>query len=190
MSAFAVRQAGPGDEEALAALDALCFGDSAWSLDSFTKEMNDNPFALYIVAETISDAELAEMAEIPSGVQAGEVGGSENVEAAGAEAQDPVEIPDPEIMGYVGLWLIAGEGHITNVAVHPDHRRGGVAKVLLKLILDACEEQGIKDVTLEVRPSNEAALGLYRGFGFKEEGRRPKYYENGEDALILWRRGK
>ena len=54
MSAFAVRQAGPGDEEALAVLDALCFGDSAWSLDSFTKEMNDNPFALYIVAEKLN----------------------------------------------------------------------------------------------------------------------------------------
>ena len=176
MSAFAVRQAGPGDEEALAALDALCFGEGAWSLDSFTKEMNDNPFAVYIVAETVSNAELAEMAEMP-------------YEGEG-EADEPVDIPDPELMGYVGLWLIAGEGHITNVAVHPDHRRGGVAKVLMKLMLDLCEEQGVTDVTLEVRPSNTAALNLYRGFGFKEEGLRPKYYENGEDALILWRRAE
>ena len=174
MSAFAVRQAGPGDEEALAALDALCFGEGAWSLDSFWKEMNDNPFAVYILAETVSDAELAEMAEIPE---------------AELPEEEAADIPDPELMGYAGLWLIAGEGHITNVAVHPDHRRGGVAKVLLPLMLELCKEQDVTDITLEVRPSNEAALALYRGFGFKEEGRRPKYYEDGEDALILWRRG-
>ena len=177
MSLFAVRQGGPGDEEALAALDALCFGDGAWSLESFEKEMTGNPFAVYILAETVPEEEALAAA------------GSGDAGPDGADTDPDTDYGEPELMGYVGLWMIAGEGHITNVAVHPDHRGQGVAKVLLKLMLDYCEEQGISDVTLEVRPSNEPALRLYRGFGFREEGRRPHYYENdGEDALILWRR--
>lgn len=97
---------------------------------------------------------------------------------------------DGILAGYAGIWAIVDEGHITNVAVHPDFRRCGVAKAMMEVLIQSCAEEGIFRQTLEVRPSNEAALALYEGFGFRIEGRRKGYYEdNGEDALIMWRSG-
>ncbi len=98
---------------------------------------------------------------------------------------------DPEqVVAYAGYWKIFDEGHITNVAVHPAWRRQGVGTYLMRLLIDLAAAEGIRDMTLEVRPSNEAARALYRRMGFAAEGRRPHYYaDNGEDALILWRRG-
>ena len=94
-----------------------------------------------------------------------------------------------EPIGYAGIWLIMDEGHITNIAVHPSFRGQGVGTQLLQSLLELAETAGAVRQTLEVRPSNCAALRLYGKFGFREEGRRKEYYEdNGEDALILWRK--
>ena len=99
------------------------------------------------------------------------------------------EAPKGEsIMGYVGVWMIAGEGHITNVAVREKYRREGVGNVLLKVLEQHCRLAEITSLTLEVRPSNETAIRLYERNRFKIEGRRKNYYENnGEDALIMWK---
>lgn len=89
--------------------------------------------------------------------------------------------------GYMGLWKIIDEGHITNLAVHPDFRGRGVAKILLVKAIGECYEDKIKYLTLEVRASNKNAIGLYENFGFKSLGVRKKYYQNNnEDALIMW----
>ena len=91
------------------------------------------------------------------------------------------------IVGYLGLWEIIDEAHITNLAVHPDFRRKGVAKLLLFDALEQCYKEKIKYLTLEVRVSNEGAINLYESFGFKSLGVRKKYYQNNnEDALIMW----
>ena len=91
------------------------------------------------------------------------------------------------IVGYLGLWKIIDEAHITNLAVHPDFRRKGVAKLLLFYLLEQCYKEKIKYLTLEVRVSNEGAINLYESFGFKSLGVRKKYYQNNnEDALIMW----
>ena len=94
------------------------------------------------------------------------------------------------LIGYAGVWIIVDEGHITNIAVHPDARKNGVGTRLLEKLISLSEEIGARSHTLEVRPSNIPALALYHKFGFTEAGRRKGYYEdNGEDALILWRNG-
>lgn len=92
------------------------------------------------------------------------------------------------LIGYAGLWCIADEGHITNVAVHPSFRRCGVAGELLSTLMAEAENRaGICAFTLEVRISNEAGIKLYEGFGFVEAGRREGYYsDNKEDAVIMW----
>lgn len=91
------------------------------------------------------------------------------------------------VVGYAGMWLIIDEGHITNIAVHPDHRRTGVAKSLIASLAEAGCSQGIKRYTLEVRVSNTPAQTLYRRIGFKPSGIRKGYYlDNHEDALIMW----
>lgn len=93
---------------------------------------------------------------------------------------------DQKLVGYAGLWKVADEGHITNVAVHPDYRRRGIAKALLTVLLDFTEKEGVNFYTLEVRFSNVGAIHLYKEFDFEAAGLRKKYYEdNGEDAIIM-----
>lgn len=93
-----------------------------------------------------------------------------------------------KICGYVGLWKIIDEGHITNVAVLPEYRRRHIARELLEALFASAEKQGIERFTLEVRAGNEAAKKLYAGLGFLKAGVRKAYYEdNGEDALIMWK---
>lgn len=93
-----------------------------------------------------------------------------------------------QVVGYAGLWWIGDEGHITNVAVRPGFRNRRIGQGIVGVMIDFTTEQGIKHHTLEVRKSNEAAIGLYEKFGFRTEGVRKGYYRNnGEDALIMWR---
>ena len=95
---------------------------------------------------------------------------------------------DGRMAGYAGLWCIVDEGHITNVAVHPDFRRRGVGEALISVLLDHTIKNGILSHTLEVRVSNTPAISLYSKFGFDPAGLRKNYYEdNGEDAIIMWR---
>lgn len=96
---------------------------------------------------------------------------------------------DERMVGYAGLWRIVDEGHITNVAVHPDFRRKGIGEALVSVLLEHTIKNGITSHTLEVRVSNNPAISLYTKFGFEPAGLRKNYYEdNGEDAIIMWRK--
>ena len=108
-------------------------------------------------------------------------------EAAQEAAYYLLALDDEEVIGYVGVWLLGEEGHITNVAVAPEMRRRGVGAALLAELMRIALGRSVRSMTLEVRPSNEAALALYKKFGFRSVGRRPHYYtDNAEDAEILW----
>ncbi len=90
------------------------------------------------------------------------------------------------LLGFSIFWLVHRELHILNIATAPAHRRRGVANALLSATLDRARERGCLLATLEVRRSNEAALSLYRGFGFRAVGIRPNYYsDEGEDAIVM-----
>jgi len=92
------------------------------------------------------------------------------------------------LVGYAGMWIIVDEGHVTNIAVHPDFRRRGLGAKLLEELIRAAAERDIKGVTLEVRPSNTPALRLYRKMGFVPNGIRKGYYtDSGEDAIVMWK---
>jgi ribosomal-protein-alanine N-acetyltransferase len=91
-----------------------------------------------------------------------------------------------EIVGYAGLWFTADEAHVTNVAVRPDQQRTGVATALLLALADTAIERGCVAWTLEVRVSATGAQELYRKFGFNPAGVRARYYENVEDAIVMW----
>src|SRR4030042_4326919 len=95
--------------------------------------------------------------------------------------------PQPwQTWGYIIFWLVAQEMHILNLAVHPQHRRRGLARALLSTALPRAQDLKAKAAWLEVRPSNPPALAPYTSFGFQEVGYRPHYYaDNQEDALIL-----
>jgi ribosomal-protein-alanine N-acetyltransferase len=90
------------------------------------------------------------------------------------------------VVAFCNYWLVADELHIMNVAVHPDERRHGHATRLLGHILSEAGRNKIRVVSLEVRISNHAAQALYRKYGFREVGTRPRYYaDTGEDALLM-----
>jgi ribosomal-protein-alanine N-acetyltransferase len=95
------------------------------------------------------------------------------------------------VISYAGLWTVLNEGHITNVAVHPDFRGRGIGRAVLVALIERTRRlAGITEFTLEVRPTNAAAMRLYRKAGFLEEGRRKDYYTKpSEDAVIMWLRG-
>ena len=93
---------------------------------------------------------------------------------------------DGRIVGYICLWDVADELHVTNVAVHPDARRRGIARALLESVFGHARAAGSRMVLLEVRPSNTEAIALYDSFGFRAVGRRRGYYyDTGEDALVM-----
>ncbi|HEX2926184.1 MAG TPA: ribosomal protein S18-alanine N-acetyltransferase [Ruminiclostridium sp.] len=99
-----------------------------------------------------------------------------------------VAVSGEEIIGYGGLWKVLDEGHITNIAVHPEFRRCGAGSRIMDKLLEICDLNGIRSLTLEVRKSNLPAQKLYEKYGFRAEGIRKGYYsDTGEDALIMWR---
>lgn len=92
---------------------------------------------------------------------------------------------DGRVAGYICSMLVLDEGHIMNVAVHPAFRGRGIGQLLVERVMADCRDRGAAFVSLEVRVSNEAAIGLYRRLGFTGTGTRRRYYENGEDALLM-----
>jgi len=91
-----------------------------------------------------------------------------------------------KVVGYAGLWFSGDEAHITNVAVAAHERRRGVATALLSALADEAIRHGCQAWTLEVRVSSTGAQELYRRFGFSPAGIRSRYYENTEDAIVMW----
>jgi ribosomal-protein-alanine N-acetyltransferase len=93
----------------------------------------------------------------------------------------------PTVVGFAGLMLVAGDGHVTTIAVDPAWHRQGIGTRLLLALSRAGIGRGCTGLTLEVRMSNEAAQAMYRRFGYAPAGIRKNYYsESNEDALVMW----
>jgi [ribosomal protein S18]-alanine N-acetyltransferase len=104
---------------------------------------------------------------------------------ARAERSGPAAATSP-IAGYLCLWVVADEVHVTNLAVDPARRGEGIGRRLLGTLLAYHRAGGARRAFLEVRPDNAWARRLYHGLGFQEVGRRRGYYiDTGEDALLL-----
>ncbi len=90
------------------------------------------------------------------------------------------------IVGFAGIWMMADEGHITNIAVREKYRRQGIGEQLLITLLKLAIKQAARNIILEVRLSNDIAQKLYIKYGFRELSIRPKYYtDNREDAMVM-----
>ena len=90
------------------------------------------------------------------------------------------------IPGFAGIWLLAGEAHLINIAVREEYRREGLGELLLIGIIEKARGLKATMITLEVRVSNKAAQQLYAKYGFTERGRRRAYYtDDREDAVIM-----
>ncbi len=95
---------------------------------------------------------------------------------------------DGEPRGYGILSVAAGEAHLLNLCVDPDWRRLGFGELLLAELIGRARDAAVEHLLLEVRPSNEGAIRLYRKYGFRPIGRRRGYYRSDagrEDAMVL-----
>jgi ribosomal-protein-alanine N-acetyltransferase len=150
-------------------LDRLCFG-GLWAIEGYRREL-DSP-----------NSDLL-------GLWTWETEDCESGQNRAGQGAPPLQI-SPTLIGVGCLWAILEEAHIIMLAIHPSFQRQGLGQALLwALLKSACDRQ-LERSTLEVRSSNLAAVSLYKKFGFKEAGRRKRYYEDtGEDALVMWRSG-
>lgn len=97
-----------------------------------------------------------------------------------------VLLMDKKVIGYTIVWIIFGEFHIANIAIHPNYQRKGFGSYLLSEVLK--KSVGLKHAILEVRQSNLNAIRLYERFGFEKIAVRRHYYSDGDDAIIMRKR--
>ncbi len=96
------------------------------------------------------------------------------------------DIETVTVTAYGGMLIAVDEGQITNIAVHPDHRREGLGTAIVRALMRHAKDAHLVSITLEVRASNAAAIALYKQAGFVEVGRRRGFYTKPtEDALVM-----
>ena len=97
-----------------------------------------------------------------------------------------VAMRENQVCGYIGSQSVMDEADVMNLAVHPDCRRFGLGTQLVLRLIERLRANQVRQLTLEVRASNDGAQRFYRALGFTQVGRRPNYYcQPREDALIL-----
>ena len=99
-----------------------------------------------------------------------------------------VAIMDGKVIGYYSFYQILDEADVNNIAVDVVWQNKGVGTALMSDMIEECKSRGIAAITLEVGANNLVAQKLYVKAGFRQEGLRKKYYNNTEDAIIMWRR--
>lgn len=116
-----------------------------------------------------------------------------SIESIESEINNPLakyivakDMESNKVLGFIGIWIILGEGDITNIAVHPGFRKLGIGEKLLSSMIDLCDSLDCNIINLEVRSSNLPAISLYKKLNFLEVGLRKGYYEdNKEDAILM-----
>lgn len=157
---FRLRQMTEADLPAVMKLEEQAFSNP-WSAELLKRELDHEWSTILLVEE----------------VQGG--GGLRPV-------SDPSTGEGVELVGLCIFWVVHDEVHILNVATAMHHRRRGVARTVIAETLARGRKRGCTLATLEVRRSNEPALQLYKGFGFRPVGVRPNYYaEEREDAIVM-----
>ncbi|MGA7932065.1 MAG: ribosomal protein S18-alanine N-acetyltransferase [Kovacikia sp.] len=172
-------------------LDQRCF-KGLWTLDGYRREL-ESPNSELLVLKLAGEGgkENREEGKTPKQRRQGtEFPASDPLLPLSPPPQNLRSSPPPPLLALGSYWAILEEAHITILAVDPDYQRQGLGQALLWALLNSAHRRGLERSTLEVRISNQSALSLYEKFGFREAGRRKKYYQDtGEDALILWRSG-
>lgn len=89
------------------------------------------------------------------------------------------------VIGYAGIWQPIDEAHITNIVTKKDKRNNKIGTKMLEKLINIAKERKLKEITLEVNVNNIIAINLYKKYNFKEVGRRKRYYNNMDDAIIM-----
>lgn len=171
-------------------IDKECF-TTLWPPTPFKRDLS-NPLARYLVAvEKNSQNNFPEPPPSRQGTQAPSLRKRliAAIQRLLRRGKPPLESPAEareRIAGFLGLWFMADEAHITTLGVREAYRRQGIGELLLLSAIDMAVARDAAVVTLEVRPSNPAAQALYEKCAFRRAGVRRRYYtDNGEDAVIM-----
>ncbi len=92
---------------------------------------------------------------------------------------------DDEIVGFAGVIILPDDSEITNIVTKKSMRKKGIGKNLLEKLIEISKEENKTEISLEVNEINEPAISLYEKFGFEIVGRRKKYYNRVNDAIIM-----
>jgi ribosomal-protein-alanine N-acetyltransferase len=181
---YAIRRMEKEDLRQVAEIDREVF-PSQWPPPNYRQELN-NKIAHYIIAHdttrtlTLSDEDTPDpspsfLARIFSWLHKDD-----------GSSRESLIYKNQYIVGFSGVWLMASEAHITNIAVRLKHQRRGIGELLLIATIDLCRELKAESMSLEVRESNTIAQGLYSKYGFTPVGLRRGYYlDNRENAIIM-----
>lgn len=91
-----------------------------------------------------------------------------------------------KLLAYSIAWIVADEAHLGDIAVAPEARGKGLAKILLRELISEARRRGAVHIVLEVRASNDGAIGLYEAHGFQKVAIRRGYYQDDqEDAYVM-----
>ena len=116
-------------------------------------------------------------------------GGAWSADALRSQLEKPdsrctVALEEDSVVGFLAFEQVLDEGSIVEVAVHPDHRRKGIAR---ELIRSALADDSLKEIFLEVREGNKPAVALYESLGFEPVGVRKGYYDHPKEDAVLYR---
>ena len=198
------------DIPAVLALDQRCLG-GLWTRSGYQKELDSDHSDLLVMLSASNASALSSRAEAmssiaPDIIQKNTANKTDQTQLDQTQwaALEPDALKSCEsfnhsqvfrassslrLLGIGCLWAILEEAHITTLAIEPTRQRQKLGQLLLSELLLCGYRRGLTRATLEVRVSNEKAMGLYQGFGFKEAGQRRRYYSDGENARVLWRSG-
>lgn len=184
---YCIRRMRLEDIPRLVSIDREAF-PTQWPPTSFKRELS-NKMAHYLVACQEEDESLCVLVQTPEPANTGILGKITDkvrqIVTLGNSRKD--ELPYVQsTAGYVALWMMADEAHITSIAVGQAHLNQGIGELLLISAIDLATEHNAMVVTLEVRASNRPAQALYEKYGFCKVGERHAYYsDNREDAVIM-----
>ena len=162
----------------VAALEARIMGSDAWNEHLVADELPRTDrtwWAAYCVPSACRPTEPADAAETLADAM--------NETEGLSSPADPSA--DLQLIGYAGGWVVDGDVQILKVGVDPAWRRHGIARELLSRVASDARDLGARTCSLEVRAGNEGAQAFYRALDFESLGKRPRYYSDGEDALIM-----
>ena len=175
---LSIRPMQPADIKQVKEIDRQAFPTLETSL-SFKKELR-NEIARYIVAYEPDNENRT-----PSTQMANESAFSRTVHKIRMLTLGPPPTKQ-NIVGFAGVWFMAGEAHLITIAVREAYRGLSVGEYLLAAVIEIAIEAKAGFVTLEVRSSNQAAQSLYEKYGFIKTGKRKGYYsDTREDATIM-----
>jgi ribosomal-protein-alanine N-acetyltransferase len=155
-------------------LDRLAF-PTPWSARTYRYEITNGDRSVMLVVEPTETTR-----------EAGQTGKVLNWFKQQLAQSFPPPAANRALLAYAGMWQIAGEAHISTIAVHPDWRGKKLGELLVWVLVREAIRREAEMVTLEVRISNAIAQNLYRKYGFEITGQRKGYYrDNGEDAYLM-----